>query len=119
FGKGTFEPEVSESTRVYGLAGETLLNFGPIAVPFAFVPWGLVVACLRRAATGWQPRDARFLLYPLLVAFALCMLFQDVDNLLFFLIKNGTVPLLVVWFALQRSEVRSQKSAASSLTSDF
>jgi hypothetical protein len=99
FGMGTFEPTVAESSRVYGLAGEAMLNFGPIAVPFAFLLWGLAVGYIRRRLTAWAPGDVRFLLYPLAVVVSFAAVFQDMENQLYFVIKFGTVPFLLIWLA--------------------
>lgn len=99
FGMGTFEPDWSESSRVYGLAGEAMLNFGPVAVPFVFMLWGLVVAFVRRLPLGWSPDDARLLLYPLAVILAFSAVFQDTENQLFFVIKYGAVPFLLIRLA--------------------
>ena len=40
FGSGSHVPGEFEVTWLYGLAGETMLNFGPLAVPFAFAVLG-------------------------------------------------------------------------------
>ncbi|RLE79038.1 MAG: hypothetical protein DRJ36_03810, partial [Thermoprotei archaeon] len=42
-GKGSYKPERWASVRVYGLAGEAMLNFGPIGVPFVFYIWGFLL----------------------------------------------------------------------------
>jgi hypothetical protein len=100
-GRAGFSPPWVESPRVYGLAGEAMLNFGPLAVPLAFIPWGLAVAWARRPLAAWHPDDPRFLLYPLLLILAFTALFQDAENLVFFLFKHGTVPFLVTLPALR------------------
>lgn len=99
FGMGSFAPVLAESSRVYGLAGEAMLNFGPLAVPLAFLLWGLAVSYIRRRPAAWASGDVRFLLYPLAVVVAFAVVFQDVENQLFFAIKFGTVPFVVIWLA--------------------
>src|SRR3954452_13315736 len=42
-GPGSYVPRVLYSSRVYGFAGESMLNFGPISVPIAYALFGLVV----------------------------------------------------------------------------
>ncbi|MCC6417366.1 MAG: hypothetical protein IT429_03875 [Gemmataceae bacterium] len=101
YGVGTFAPVVAESSRVYGLAGEVMLNFGPVAVPAAFLLWGLGVAWVRRLPTAWAAHDARLLLYPLLIVVAFSMVFQDVENQLFFAIKYGLMPFVVTRLAVR------------------
>ncbi|MCI0461837.1 MAG: hypothetical protein L0Z62_33215 [Gemmataceae bacterium] len=99
-GVGTYTPESAESSRVYGLAGEAMLNFGPVGVPLAFLPWALGVVYVRRRLGAWSAGDARLLLYPLLIVLAFSMVFQDVENQLFFIFKYGAVPFLVIWLAV-------------------
>jgi hypothetical protein len=100
FGAGSHDPLYSESPRVYGLAGEAMLNFGPLAVPAAFLVWTLAVLRARRPLLAWNPGDARFLLYPLVVVLAFTALFQDAENLVFFLFKYGLVPFCVTMPAM-------------------
>jgi hypothetical protein len=101
FGMGTYDPTVVESSRVYGLAGEAMLNFGPIAVPFAFLLWGLAVNYIRHRPACWAPGDVRFLLYPLAVVVAFATVFQDTENQLYFVIKFGAVPIALLWLAMR------------------
>jgi hypothetical protein len=96
YGPGSYIPGVWESSKVYGLAGETMLNFGPIAVPFAFLTMGFVVGYTRRFTKTLEPTDGRWLLLPLLITLCIVILVGDLDNILFFMIKNGTVPFAVL-----------------------
>ncbi len=98
-GVGSYDPETWVSSRVYGLAGETMLNFGPLAVPLAFFVFGWGVGRLQRFHSGLRPGDARRLTYPFILNLCFTILLNDSDILLFMLIKDGLVPLLVVWFA--------------------
>ena len=107
FGMFTYEPVTAESSRVYGLAGEAMLNFGPIAVPFAFLIWGLAVNYVRRRPAAWARDNARYLLYPLAVVVAIAAVFQDMENQLFFVIKNAAVPFVLIFLA-----TRIEKPAA-------
>jgi hypothetical protein len=100
YGEGTFESGGRyghASTRVYGLAGEALLNFGIWGIAPAFAALGIFVAWVRRRMLLWPADDVRWLLFPLLVCLCLQMLVMDSDNLLFFTIKNGMLPGLVLW----------------------
>lgn len=96
YGLGSFESGRVRSSRVYGLAGEAMLNFGVIAVPFAFALWALGVGLIRRLRTYWNPTDSRLLLYPLLINLCFVVLASDSDNVVFFSIKNGMLPFLVI-----------------------
>jgi hypothetical protein len=89
----------SVSSRVYGLAGEGMLNFGPIAVPAVYAIFGLLIGWFRRAVGHLLPGDARFLLVPFGVYMLLGILFGDSDNVAFGLAKNGLLPFLVVFLS--------------------
>jgi hypothetical protein len=95
-GAGAFVPGVLWSSRVYGLAGEAMLNFGPVSVPFAYALLGLLVGWFRSRVRGLLPGDARFLLVPFGVYLCVTGLSGDSDNLIFGLVKDGFLPLLVV-----------------------
>ena len=86
-----------DSSHVYGIAGETMLNFGPFPVPLAYMLFGVIVGRLRRFLWRLQPDDTRLLLFPLLVLSCFSILNSDSDNLLFNFIKNGFMPITVVW----------------------
>lgn len=102
YGAGSYIPGIWSSSRVYGLAGETMLNFSPLAVPVAFALFGLIVGCIRGYLTSWYPMDIRRLVFPLLVNFCFVILVGDSDNVLFFLIKNGSVPFMILYISSVR-----------------
>jgi hypothetical protein len=102
FGAGSFYDDEWSASNVYGLAGETMLNFGPVVVPFAYLVFGAIVGRLQRflsMAQAADPYDARLLLYPLVLYLCLSILVLDFENLLFTVIKDGAIPLLIVWYA--------------------
>ncbi|NLF00223.1 MAG: hypothetical protein GX601_04515, partial [Anaerolineales bacterium] len=112
YGRGTWHPDRWSSSRVYGLAGEAMLNFGPLAVPLAFVALGVIVGAVRRGYRRWSERDTRRLLLPLLINLCFVILVGDVGNIVFFLVKNGVVPALVVWLASHRHHVERLREAS-------
>jgi hypothetical protein len=95
-GRGEYVPNLFWSSKVYGLAGESMLNFGPPSVLFVYAFFGLLVGWLRGAVARLLPGDARFLLVPFGVYMGMSALAGDSDNLTFGLAKNGFLPLLVV-----------------------
>ncbi len=101
YGIGSYNPTHS-SSRVYSLAGESMLNFGPAGVPFAFLLWGIIVGGIRRWMNRIGTEDSRGVLVPFLVLLCLVILVGDSDNIVFFLGKNGLVPLLVVALSSRR-----------------
>lgn len=97
YGMGSFIPGTFSSSRVYGLAGEAMLNFGILAIPFAFAVWGIVVGKVERLTSAWTPGDARWLLTPVLINLSFVILQADSDNVVFFLVYNAALPLLAVF----------------------
>lgn len=104
-GTGAYMPGVLWSSRVYGLAGEAMLNFGPVAVPFAYAIFGLIIGWFRREISTMMPGDSRFLLIPLGVYLCIAALSGDSDNVFFGLVKDGFLPGLVVLVCSARSKL--------------
>jgi hypothetical protein len=97
YGRGTYDTG-RVSRRVYGLAGEAMLNVGAWGIPVVFLLWGVMVGVIRRMYYGLARHDARVLLVPLWVILAVVMLIGDSDNVVFFLAKEATLPFLIVLF---------------------
>jgi hypothetical protein len=119
FGVGSYDEEEWSATNVYGLAGETMLNFGPFAVPFAYLLFGLIVGRLQRFLWRARAGDARLLLYPQALILCFLILHADSDIFLFALIKEGLVPISVVWWAsrvVRWSPVATSTAMASGST---
>jgi hypothetical protein len=95
-GVGTYS-QGRVSSRVYGLAGEAMLNFGALAVPVAFLLWGFVVGEVKRRLLLLHPLDVRWLLVPLVINLCFVTLVGDSDNIVFFLLKNAIVPFGVLF----------------------
>jgi hypothetical protein len=102
YGADTFLSGGQRSSRIFGLAGEAILNFGVGAVPFSFLVLGGLVGTIRRAASRWVSWDSRWLLFPLLVNFCFMVLTADSDIIVFFLIKNGLLPFALILFSSRR-----------------
>jgi hypothetical protein len=118
YGVGSWDENTWRSSLVYGLAGETMLNFGPIAVPFAYLIFGVIVGRLQHFFSTLRHWDTRLLLYPFLVSLCFSFLQSDSDNLLFIFIKDGLVPILIIWFGscvLVESPVAGSSFPASTI----
>ncbi len=101
-GMGTYIEGYMQSSRVHGLAGEALLNFGPYSVPFFFILLGLIVGRTERLLRELPSEDVRWLLVPFLINLCFMTLVSDSDNILFFFFKNGLVPIVVVFAGSSR-----------------
>jgi hypothetical protein len=80
----------------YGLAGETMLNFGPLAVPLAYVAFGCLVGLVSRWARRLSPDDSRMLLVPYIVSLCPFVLLWDSDVIVVYVITQGLLPLLLI-----------------------
>lgn len=96
YGQGTYAYNEFQSSRVYGLAGEAMLNFSPLVMPLAFIPFGLAVGWIRTRAAAWPPGDARRLLLPLLILLSFLLLTSDSDLMAIFLVRSGLIMFLVI-----------------------
>ena len=79
------------------LAGEAMINFGPLGVLPAFLIYGMLLAGLHRFVVGLDPADARVLLAPFAVLLEIVLLASDLDNALWFTCKVAALPALVVY----------------------
>lgn len=108
-----------DASNLYGLAGETLLNFGPGAVPLAFGVFALLVYAVRLFVYRLHPRDGRIFLLPVFVSLCILGLVCDSDNVVFFLFQYGTtlgLVLLLVVHRLRTPATRPEVGAAAGLT---
>jgi hypothetical protein len=80
----------------YGLAGETMLNFGPLAVPFAYAAFGCFVGLVSRWTRQLSPNDSRMLIVPYVVSLCPFVLLWDSDVILVYVITQGLLPLLLI-----------------------
>jgi hypothetical protein len=97
WGPGTYTPGMLFSTRIYGLAGETILNFGPLPIPLAFACFGFLLSRLTLWIQNLDPNDARMFFVPFLTYLcAIWVVGGDSDNVVFIAIKNGFVSTVIV-----------------------
>ena len=87
------------SSRVYGLGGEAMINFGPTAIPISYLFLGFIVGRVRGILLSCSKYDSRILIFPFLANVCLVFLVGDSDNALFFLIKNGFIPILLIYLS--------------------
>jgi len=110
FGHNSYDPvgpRTIESSKVYGLAGESMLNFGPLSVPYTAIPFAILIGWISRCFADWrQSKDVRILLLPALINFGFIVLISDFDNNTFFLVKNITFPFLIIFLGSQKGTLR-------------
>jgi hypothetical protein len=102
FGAGSYIPGKWVDSHVYGLAGEAMLNFGPLVVPFSFIFLGILVRRVRRWISTGERSDLRYLFLPFLTVFCIIFLISDLENDIFYLVKEGLVPFAVFFLGSKR-----------------
>ncbi|MCG9714997.1 hypothetical protein L1D29_19600 [Shewanella insulae] len=85
------------NSRIYGLYGEGLLNFGPLVPVILFLILGIFLSLLNKFCISLKPQDIRVLLVPFLSNLCLLLILADLDNIIFFFIKNGFIPFVFVF----------------------
>lgn len=104
-GPGFYDPyrRWRKATRVFGMSGYTMLNFGVWAAPLPFLGLGLLVGFLQRAIAQWRClMDMRLLLAPVLTVICLVILTGDLDNNFRFVYGVLAVPAVLVWLISTR-----------------
>jgi hypothetical protein len=99
------------SSRVYGLAGEALLNFGPWGVVPLFALYGACLGWYRRKLTSWHVSDARMFLAPLVTILFVQAFMADSDNILFLFVVDGS--LITAAFLASIKKIRLYPQAAA------
>jgi hypothetical protein len=100
FGGNPDAPYMKVSSRIYGLMGEGLLNFGIFFAPLVFFGLGLVVGGASNFMRGLDRDDGRWLLFHFLVPFCILFLSADLDNVLHYCIKQGLLPFLLIFLSV-------------------
>ena len=112
FEEGDARDSPQISTRIYGLAGEALLNFGPVGAPLAFAALGVFVGWAQAVAVRLTDGDPRQLFLPFLVVVAILLLGSDLDNVVVFAVRRGIIPLSLVWLGTRRTYFQGAKKQA-------
>ncbi|WP_286729272.1 O-antigen polymerase [Acinetobacter sp. UBA1297] len=82
------------SSRIYGLLGESILNYGLYITFFVFFIYGLIHAYTLILINNIK--NSKFILFvPLLFFIPIYFLFYDLDNIIFQVIKNWAFPTLI------------------------
>lgn len=105
YGPDTHTPDF-QSSYVYGLGGEAVLNFGPVGVVLAFLPLGLVIrgaaSFYRRCLASPQAPGVALVAPGLSLACAL-VLTSDLDNVTWFLLNYVFVAVVLAYASRSRS----------------
>jgi hypothetical protein len=103
---------IGKASNLYGLAGESMLNFGPASVPVAFGLFAMLVRRVRSWVYRLRRSDGRVFLLPVFLSLCILGLVCDSDNVLYFLFQYGTSVGLVLLFTCRpvQSVLQLQRS---------
>jgi hypothetical protein len=107
YGEGAYQAHSLQSSRVYGIAGEAMLNFGPAGIVVAYLALGVLTARFQSLILRLSPADTRWLLAPFFVNLLFLLLLNDSDNAVFYLIKYGLMPVSLIMLSSNRSHRRT------------
>lgn len=111
YGADSFVPGQG-SSRIYGLVGESIMNWGVWLAPIPFLVFGGVV---RAAERLYRRRTlSAAILAPVASVSCILLLGSDLDNTIFFLLKHGA-PLACVVFLSRRAADRAGRSGIGEL----
>jgi hypothetical protein len=85
------------SSRLYGISGEALLNFGACGVVPIFAVYGGILGWYRRKAGSWDGLDARTFLAPFFTLLLVTALVCDSDVLVFFAVTQGLLVTVAIF----------------------
>jgi hypothetical protein len=113
YGSGSYKKGEGGASSVYGLAGEGLLNFPPLCIPFLFCIPGIAVGALSRLYQTLPARDTRTLLLPALILLASTVLIGDSDNSVISFISLLFVPFMLVFLSSRMVRIRQHFKAGA------
>ncbi len=113
FGKQAWSSGPFVASEAYGLTGETLLNFGPLAIPPVFFLFGIVVGGIRRWSRGIGPEDSRRLFVPFVLSLPFFFLIWDSDVILFYIITSGLLPGFAVLLSSKKHQFNADLVSSS------
>jgi hypothetical protein len=97
------------SSRVYGLSGEAMLNFGPLGVVPMFALFGIVLGWYRRKLKSWSPSDSRMFIAPFFSILFVIAFVGDSDNLVFAALTEGAVVVAAIFAASKIVHMESER----------
>ncbi|MBA6409121.1 hypothetical protein H4J63_07150 [Pseudoalteromonas sp. 5Ae-yellow] len=105
FGRSNLDTNNAKSTLILGLVGESIANFHYVGVIFSIIYLIAVYLALIIIKSSVSPLDPRYILvffFPIILTNAFT---GDMQNLIFYIIKNLTVPIIFCYLV---SEKRSE-----------
>ncbi|RVU00716.1 hypothetical protein EOD41_12030 [Mucilaginibacter limnophilus] len=85
------------TTRIFGLLGEYILNFGYYTAFLVFLPLAFFMAKLDKWVYSLTPGDVRNFIVPLWILFVIFLFNADLDNAIFFFMKRMLMVIVMLW----------------------
>jgi hypothetical protein len=118
YGEGTYNGSSFRSSRVYGLMGEWMLNFGWYLGPLSMAALGLLVGVTQRFTRTAARGDCRKMLIPIIAVICVTILASDSDNNVYSLVKYLMIPSAVLWMSTRKATLRRQPSPVTGAIAD-
>lgn len=109
-GPGTYIPGVRQASRVYGLMGEAMLNFGATLAPLSFLSLGILVGVVRKWYYQLHANDIVRLWFPFLVIFCVTYIGNDSNDNAVSLAMRALAPGIVLWLGSKSALVSSTQA---------
>jgi hypothetical protein len=105
------------TTRIFGLLGEYILNFGYYSASLIFLPLAFFIARLDKWVYSLTPGDVRNFIVPLWILFIVFLFSADLDNVIFFFMKRMLLVIVMVSlvsgkFLIKQADAVDNKLAA-------
>ncbi len=84
-------PGERPGSRVFGMTGETMLNFGWLGVPIAHALFGLLLGFVSRTLYSLKDGDGRLLLVPIATLLIVTIYPSDLVNVVYTFFRDGLV----------------------------
>ena len=95
-GRGDYAYARHRAYHAYGIAGEAMLNFGPLGIVPAYAIWGVLVGYMRRFCNSIEIGDLRILIVPILIWWGHQLLLWDSDNFVAHTILRAVTAIAVI-----------------------
>ncbi|TCC96815.1 O-antigen polymerase [Pedobacter psychroterrae] len=90
------------TTRIFGLLGEYILNFGYYTAFLIFLPLAFFIAALDKWVYSLAASDVRNFIVPLWILFVITLFNADLDNAIFFYIKRIFPVMVMLWLVTDK-----------------
>lgn len=97
------------NSRIFGLLGEWLLNFGMYVFFIPYVIMGFIIKRMRviTLKISQSQIDIRMLMIPVMMVFVPILILSDSSNIMFFFLKRVFIFYLILWLVSNKKVLRA------------